>query len=39
MERDSSNTNTRILFGKPFLKTANTKIDYGKDILSMKVRD
>jgi hypothetical protein len=39
MERDSSNTNTRILFGKPFLKTANTKIDYGKDTLSMKVRD
>ena len=39
MERDSSNTNTHILFGKPFLKTTNTKIDYGKDTLFMKVRD
>jgi hypothetical protein len=39
MERDSSNTNTYILFGKPFLKTTNTKIDYGKDTLFMKVRD
>jgi len=35
---DSSN-NTRILFGRPFLKTANTKIDCGKDTLSMEVGD
>jgi hypothetical protein len=35
---DSSN-NTPILFGRPFLKTANTKIDYGKDTLSMEVGD
>ena len=39
MERDSSNTNTPILFGRLFLKTANIKIDYGKDTLSMEVRD
>jgi len=42
MEHDSynsSNNNTFTLFGKPFLKTANTKIDCGKDTLSMKVRD
>jgi len=38
MERDScdSSNNTSILFGRPFLKTANTKIDCGKDTLSMK---
>ena len=36
---DSSNNNTPILFGKPFLKTANTKIDCGQDILSMEVGD
>jgi len=36
---DSSNNNTSILFGKPFLKTANIKIDCGKDTLSMKVGD
>jgi len=36
---DSSNNNTPILFGRPFLKTANTKIDYGKDTLSMEVED
>jgi hypothetical protein len=35
---DSSN-NTPILFGRPFLKTANTKIDCGKDTLSMEVGD
>jgi hypothetical protein len=35
---DSSNT-TPILFGRPFLKTANTKIDCGKDTLSMEVGD
>ena len=35
---DSSN-NTPILFGRPFLKTANMKIDYGKDTLSMEVGD
>ena len=39
MERDSSNTNTHILFGRPFFKTVNTKIDCGKDTLSMEVRD
>jgi hypothetical protein len=41
MERDScdSSNNTLILFGKPFLKTANMKIDCGKDTLSMEVRD
>jgi hypothetical protein len=39
MERDSSNNNTPILFGRPFLKTANTKIDCGKDTLSMEVGD
>jgi len=36
---NSSNNNTPILFGRPFLKTANTKIDCGKDTLSMKVGD
>jgi len=35
---DSSN-NTPILFGRPFLKTANTKIDCGKDTLSMGIGD
>jgi hypothetical protein len=35
MEHDSSNTNTLILFGRPFLKITNTKIDCGKDTLSM----
>ena len=35
---DSSN-NTPILFGRPFLKTANAKIDCGKDTLSMEVED
>jgi hypothetical protein len=27
------------LFGRPFLKTTNTQIDCGKDILSMEVGD
>jgi len=42
MERDSCdflNNNTLILFGRPFLKIVNTKIDCGKDTLSMKVGD
>jgi hypothetical protein len=41
MEHDSCNSsnNTHILFGRPFLKTANTKIDCGKDTLSMEVGD
>jgi len=39
MKRNSSNTNTSILFRRPFLKTANTKIDCGKGTLSMKVGD
>jgi len=41
MEHDSCNSsnNTPILFGRPFLKTANTKIDCGKDTLSMEVGD
>jgi hypothetical protein len=41
MEYDScdSSNNTPILFGRPFLKTANTKIDCGKDTLSMEVGD
>jgi hypothetical protein len=41
MERDScdSSNNTPILFGRPFLKTANTKIDCGNDTLSMEVGD
>jgi len=41
MEHDScdSSNNTLILFGRPFLKTANTKIDCGKDTLSMEVGD
>jgi len=41
MEHDScdSSNNTPILFGRPFLKTTNTKIDCGKDTLSMEVGD
>jgi hypothetical protein len=39
MERDLSNTNMPIMFGKPSLKTTNTKINCGKDTLSMKVED
>jgi hypothetical protein len=41
MENDScdSSNNTLILFGRPFLKTANTKIDCGKDTLFMEVGD
>ena len=41
MEHDScdSSTSTPILFGRPFLKTVNTKIDYGNDTLSMEVGD
>jgi len=41
MEHDScdSSNNTPILFGRPFLKTANTKIDCGNDTLSMEVGD
>jgi hypothetical protein len=39
MERDSSNTNTPILFGRSFLKAVNTKIDCGKNTLSMGVED
>jgi hypothetical protein len=39
MERDPSNTNMPIMFEKQFLKTVNTKIDCGKDTLSMKVGD
>jgi len=41
MERDScdSSNNTLILFERPFLKTPNTKIDCGKDTLSMEVGD
>ena len=44
MERDScdscdSSNNTPILFGRPFLKTANTKIYCGKDTLFMEVGD
>ena len=39
MKHDSSHTNTPILFGRLFLKTVNTKIDCGKDILSMKVEN
>jgi hypothetical protein len=39
MERDSLNTKTPIFFGRLFLKTVNTKIDCGKDILSMKIGD
>jgi hypothetical protein len=35
---DSSN-NTHILFGRSFLKIANTKIDCGKDTLFMEVGD
>jgi hypothetical protein len=41
MEHDScdSSNNTPILFGRPFLKTINTKIDCGKDTLSIEVGD
>jgi hypothetical protein len=41
MEHDSCDSlnNTPILFGRPFLKTANTKIDCSKDTLSIEVRD
>jgi hypothetical protein len=41
MERDScdSSNNTPKLFGRPFLKTTNTKIDCGKDNLSIEVGD
>ena len=41
MERDScdSSNNTPIFFGRPFLKIANTKINYGNDTLSMEVGD
>ena len=39
MEHDSCDSSTPILFGRPFLKTANTKIDCGKDTLSMEVGD
>jgi hypothetical protein len=41
MEHDScdSSNNTPILFGRPFLKTVNTKIDCGKDTLSLEVGD
>ena len=37
MEHDSSNNNTFILFGRPFLKPVNTKINCGKDTLSMDI--
>jgi len=39
MERDSydSLNNTPILFGRPFLKAINTKINCGKDTLSLEV--
>uniref|UniRef100_A0A6N2K303 Uncharacterized protein n=1 Tax=Salix viminalis TaxID=40686 RepID=A0A6N2K303_SALVM len=36
MEHDSYDSNTSILFGRLFLKIANTKIDYGKDTLCME---
>lgn len=41
MEHDScdSSNNIFILFGRPFLKTVNTKIDCGNDTLSMEVGD
>jgi hypothetical protein len=41
MEHDScdSSNNTPILFGRPFLKTDNRKIDCGKNTLSMEVGD
>jgi hypothetical protein len=41
MEHDScdSSNNTPILFGRSFLKTANIKINCGKDTLSMEVGD
>ena len=41
MECDScdSSNNTPILFRRSFLKTINTKINYGNDTLSMEVGD
>jgi hypothetical protein len=41
MEHDScdSSNNNPILFGRPLLKTVNTKIDCGKDTLSMEEGD
>jgi hypothetical protein len=41
MEHNSCNSsnNTPILFGRPFLKTVNTKIDCGKDTLFMEVEN
>jgi len=41
MEYDScdSSNDTPILFGIPFLKTVNSKIDCGKDTLSMEIGD
>jgi hypothetical protein len=41
MEHDScdSSNSTPILFGRPFLKTTNTKIDCGMDTLSIEVGD
>ena len=41
MEHDScdSSNNTPIFFRRPFLKTTKTKIDCGKDTLSMEVGD
>jgi hypothetical protein len=40
MEYDvyNSSNNTPILFGRPILKTVNTKIDCGNDTLSIEVR-
>jgi hypothetical protein len=41
MEHDSCDSlnNTPIFFGRPFMKTANTKIDCGKDTLFMELGD
>ena len=39
MEHDSCDSSTPILFGISFLKTTNTKIDCGKDTLSIEVGD
>ena len=39
MDHDSCDSSNPILFGRPFLKTANTKIDCGKVTLSMEVGD
>ena len=39
MEFDHSHKSTPILFGRPFLKTAKTKIDCEHDTLSMSVGD